>query len=124
MEDTYLGKIQQEIYTNFLASEKYKSMLKEIDFLLTNFFFKNISVNSFKKKYFFDFLRIEVSKGKYIYKEKDKAENIYFIKEGEIELKIMSNLKDFSKKIDDLAEKIKTHENLDKFVNDKSNLKD
>jgi hypothetical protein len=119
-EDCYLGKIQQELYHDYISNEKHKTILKEIDFLSVNFFFKSIPIGVFKKKYFYDFVAIDLGKNNILYNEKDLAETIYFIKEGEIEIRIVSNLLELSKKLEGLVESTKAVKNFEKSANDRS----
>lgn len=120
IEDCYLGRIQQELYHDYISNEKHKTILKEIDFLSSNFFFKSIPIGAFKKKYFYDFVAIEMNKGQYLYNEKDQPDLIYFIKEGEVELRITSSLYELSKKVETLIDSTKAFDNRHEFVDDRS----
>ena len=109
------------LYQDYISNEKQKSILKELNFLSKNFFFKTIPISVFKKKYFYDFVPLYLEKGKVIYDEKDKADCVYFVKEGEIELRIVSNLLELSKKIENLVLKTNSVKNVKKYINERSN---
>ena len=87
-KDCTLGKISHEVYDEFIADERMKEFNSEISFLISNFCFKSIPPYIFKKKYFFDFIPTETCKGTVLCKIKQSIETIYFIKEGEIELRL------------------------------------
>ena len=72
--------------------ERQKLITNEINFLLENFFFKSFTVNFFRKKFFYDFVFTEYNKGHTLFKEKEQADSLYFIVDGEIELKIESTV--------------------------------
>lgn len=86
-------------------TEKKKFLNKEIDFLVDNFFFKSFKPFFYKKRYFYDFVFHKFEKGKYLSKLNEKCENLYFIKEGEVELKIEISLLSLSILISELLEK-------------------
>ena len=120
-EDCILGRISQELYHDYISNEKQKTILKEIDFLGNNFFLKSIPVVVFKKKYYYDFMPVDLTKGNFIYNEKDRPDTIYFIKEGEVELSTMCTLLELSNKIEALVLKTKLVKNIDKYINDNGN---
>jgi CRP-like cAMP-binding protein len=82
--------------------ERQKLITNEINFLLENFFFKAFSVNFFRKKYFYDFVLTDYNKGQVLFREKESADHLFFIAEGEIELKIESTVPELSDTIKNL----------------------
>ena len=75
-ENCHLGKISQEIYNEFVLAEKQKSLTTELDFLTNNFFFDNIPIATFRSRYFYNFVKIEFSRGKILFKEKEFCEKL------------------------------------------------
>jgi len=100
--DSYLGKIKYDIYREYILSEKQKILAKDMAFLNDNFFFKSMKPYLFRKKIFYDFVKMDYSKGKVLINEKEITQNIYFVKEGEVELKIEVSLIDLNKLINNL----------------------
>ena len=115
-ENCHLGKISQEIYNEFVLAEKQKSLTTELDFLTNNFFFDNIPIATFRSRYFYNFVKIEFSRGKILFKEKEFCEKLFFIKEGEIELKLESSLVDLIKLINNTILNTKCFKKSDKYL--------
>jgi len=59
---------------------------KEILFLINNFFFKSIKISYFEKKYFPNYIAMNLKKKSSIYEQNQDLNKVYFIKSGEIEL--------------------------------------
>ena len=78
-----------------LTIKKYLKKIKRnsITFILNSKLFENISVPIFSKVYWNYFTKINSFKGDYLFKEGDIGDKIYFLYEGEIELKTKLNLK-------------------------------
>jgi hypothetical protein len=93
-EECFLGKISQTIYDDYVAEERVKEFNTEISFLIINFCFKSIPNYVFRKKFFFEFVPVDLSKGTVLCNTKEIINSIYFIKEGEVELKLEISLKD------------------------------
>ncbi len=100
--DSYLGKIKYDIYREYILSEKQKILAKDMAFLNDNFFFKSMKPYLFRKKIFYDFVKMDYNKGKVLINEREITQNIYFLKEGEVELKIEVSLIDLNKLINNL----------------------
>jgi CRP-like cAMP-binding protein len=95
-KDTHLGYIELEVYKEYVQIEKQRSKLKEISFLSENFFFKTIKKLVFQKRYFPLFIYEECYKGDILFRETNLSNNIFFIKEGEVELTINRNVLELS----------------------------
>ena len=78
-----------------LTIKKYLKKIKRnyITFILNSKLFENISVPIFSKVYWNYFTKINLIKGEYLFKEGDIGDKIYFLYEGDIELKTKLNLK-------------------------------
>ena len=86
LEDSYLGYLSANLYkTNFFA-EKKLAMQNKIHFLNTKFFFKNITLKRFSKKYFNLFIYEKYSQGSTLFEENEELKYVYFIEEGLVEL--------------------------------------
>ena len=94
---TYLGLIQHSIYNEYIAKEKLRIGMMEMSFFIDNFFFQPINKELFKNKYFYDFIYFESKKFDSLHKEKECLKNIYFTKEGEIELTFQMSLEELNK---------------------------
>lgn len=93
--------------------------MKEIDFLVSNFFFRNISLSNFKTKYFYNFLRLELLKGTSLFKEKETCQKLYFIKEGEVELKLELSTIELMKLINHLILKADCFKDKKKYLDNR-----
>ena len=76
-----------------------------MSFLIINFCFKSIPPYLFKKKYFFDFIPFEGTKGTILCNNRENVDTIKFIKDGEIELKLEISLFELKNLIFFLIEK-------------------
>lgn len=92
--ECHLGSIDQKLYDDYLLKEQHKIILKEINFLLENYFFKNVKPYSFEKKYLSFLTYKELPRGYEIFKENSQVEELIFIKEGELELSLTCSVMD------------------------------
>jgi hypothetical protein len=93
--------------------------LAEVDFLISNFFFRNISLSNFRTKYFYNFLRVELLKGTPLFKEKEPCQKLYFIKEGEVELKLELSTIELIKLINHLVVKLNCFKDKNKYIDNR-----
>ena len=86
LEDSYLGYLSASLYkTNFFI-EKKLAMQNKIIFLNTRFFFKNINLKRFSRKYFNLFVYEKYLNGTILFKENEPLNYAYFIEDGQVEL--------------------------------------
>ena len=85
--------------------------MREIDFLVKNFFFKGIINQYFEKKFLNFFVYEEVYKNEIIFRENNPVDYVYFIKEGSCEIFINKNILEIHDMINYLSELIK-HKNI------------
>ena len=85
--------------------------MREIDFLVKNFFFQGIINQYFEKKFLNFFVYEEVYKNEIIFKENNPVDYVYFIKEGSCEIFINKNILEIHDMINYLSELIK-HKNI------------
>ena len=104
-ESTHLGFIYLKTYKEHIFEEKNKIRIKECMYYVNNFF-AQIKLPVFKAKYFTLFAEFEMFNMNVICRENDELKHVYFIKEGEIELKINVNISQLNEKIELLSKKI------------------
>lgn len=92
--DCTLIWITNEIYELYIINEKSRLRLKEVSFLHENYFFNSVEIKFLAKKYFDYFTLFEQNREYLIQKQSDSEKNIYFIKEGILQITITSNLMD------------------------------
>lgn len=98
IEDCDFGFIFQETYKINFYEEMKKMWESDLSFFVDNFFFV-IKKNVFREEYYHYFQCCHVVKKRYIYTEKSPVEDICFLKEGELEVSITTNLADLNKLI-------------------------
>ena len=126
LEDSYLGYLSANLYkTNFFA-EKKLAMQNKIIFLNTRFFFKNINLKRFSKKYFNLFVYEKYLKGTILFNENSELNYVYFIEDGLVELTSTKTILEIEIFLKGLEEKflLKQDENYLKYNDLKSRTKD
>ena len=103
---TILGKFYENDYTELVINEKNKNIIKEVMYLLDNFYFQSVKASIFKKKYLDDFQKFEITRGEILIKEGGFFQNIYLIKEGELEITINQTLLELNQLINILEQKL------------------
>ena len=117
-EDTDFCYIDFTHYNNCLRYEKQKLNLKEISFLVDNYFFKSMQYKDFEKKIFICFECQEKYKNEYICVENEPTNHLFFISEGQIELTFYKSLSDIHKTISDLKQLLKKKDINNRELND------
>ena len=111
-ENTHFCYIDYTHYNNCLRYEKQKLNIKEISFLVDNYFFKSMQYKDFEKKIFVCFECQERYKNSFICYEDEPANYLYFIREGQIELTIHKSMSDMFEMIKLLRKKINKKETI------------
>ena len=109
-ENTHFCYIDYTHYNNCLRYEKQKLNIKEISFLVDNYFFKSMQYKDFEKKIFVCFECQEKYKNNFICYEDEPANYLYFIREGQIELTIRKSISDMFEMLKSLRKKINKKE--------------
>lgn len=122
MDDCDLGKISNEIYSEYILNENQKFKGKEISFLIENFIFQTVSVKLFKKNIFHEFVRLSFPKYSFIFKQNQITDYLYFICEGEVELSIELNLLQLNDLIQLLGTKLDPDNKKSKIIEGKEKL--
>ena len=109
--NTHFCYLELVHYSYYLRDEKQKLTMREIDFLVKNFFFQGIINQYFEKKFLNFFVYEEVYKNEIIFRENNPVDYVYFIKEGSCEIYINKNVLEIHDMINYLSELIK-HKNI------------
>ena len=91
-EDTVLGFLKSVDYSNMIAPQRKMEKMKEINFLINNFFFKNINIPIFEKSLFHIFTLNEKSRGRTLFNCGDIPKHLMFLKEGNISLTLKCSI--------------------------------
>ena len=105
--DTELAVIWADDYTRHIKELNKKIVSIEIKFLKDNFFFSNYKIEVFKKDIFHHFILESKIKGEIIMNENLPNKFIYFIKTGQIELSISTDIFNLIEIIQTITEKTK-----------------
>ena len=126
LENSYLGYLSASLYkTNFFA-EKKLAMQNKIIFLNNRFFFKNINLKKFAKKYFNLFVYEKYLNGTVLFRENEPLNYVYFIEDGQVELSSTKTMLEIEIFLRGLEEKfsLKSDENNLNYNALKSRTKD
>ena len=110
LEETYLGWMKSLDYANMIAPKRKLEKYNEIMFLYKNYFFKIINVFTFEKKYFHLFPPREFVKGDLIFSQNEKANKLFFIKTGQIDLEIRVSVFELQNIIEKIYDKLVKNE--------------
>jgi CRP-like cAMP-binding protein len=94
-EDCIFGTITKQAYDMCMKETQEKIRKSNIESVYSQSIFKCFSYDYFEKNYFNMFKLITKSQGQYLFKQGDKREDIFILKEGEIEFTLKGCLKDF-----------------------------
>ena len=106
LETSYLGSLNIDIYKSCIKDVQEKIRKNNIQFLLSIDLFNNFKFETFDNKYFNFFKNITLKRGEYLFQKNMERIDIFFIKEGEIEINFEANF-------NDINYIIKRKENLD-----------
>lgn len=104
IDETEFCYLDIQSYNSFLLAEKQRLTLNEVAFLVNSFFFKAISFFVFERKYLNSFIYQENYKKDVLFQEETKVDYIYFIKEGQVELKTKKSVFEIHSLITSLSE--------------------
>ena len=103
-EDTILGFLKSDDYLNIIAPQRKIEKMKEINFLMHNFFFRDIKTSIFEQNLFHFFTLNENKRGSVLFNCESKPNYLFFLKEGNISLTLDASIID----INNILEKICT----------------
>ena len=91
-EDTVLGFLKSVDYSNMIAPQRKIEKMKEINFLVNNFFFKYINIPIFEKNLFHLFTLNEKNRGSILFDCGSIPKYLIFLKEGILSLNIQCSI--------------------------------
>ena len=92
-KNSIFGILKNKDYKFTMKSIQIKIKRNDIHFILNSKLFENISVPIFTNCYLNFFVKVFLKKGNFIFQEGNQSEKIFFVYNGEIELKTKLNLK-------------------------------
>ncbi len=93
-EDCIFGTLTKKTYDNCIKVTFEKIRLSNINFLINCDLFRGVKYEIFLKKYYNYFKIIHLKQGNLLFKQNDKRDEIYIIKNGLVEINIKSSYKD------------------------------
>ena len=126
-EDCIFGTLTKKTYDNCIKVTFEKIRLSNINFLINCDLFRGVKYEIFLKKYYNYFKIIHLKQGNLLFKQNDKRDEIYIIKNGLVEINIKSSYKDLIRIInlkkknldveDEMIQLKKKKFNVRKFIN-------
>ena len=104
-EDTVLGFLKSVDYSNMIAPQRKLERMKEINFLINNFFFKNINIPIFEKSLFHIFTLNEKNRGATLFDCGDIPKHLMFLKEGNLSLTLQCSIIEINIIIENICNK-------------------
>ena len=92
LNDMNMATLDNKIYQKCIKKCQDLIRTRNISCVMNLPFFEEISFEKFTNNYFNYFNQVTTTRGKYLFKSKEKREKVFFIKQGEIELRMHSNI--------------------------------
>ena len=105
-EDTVLGFLKSVDYSNMIAPQRKLEKMKEINFLINNFFFKNINIKIFEKNLFHLFTLNENNRGTILFNYGSMPKYLLFLKEGNLSLTLECSVLEINNIIEKICNKL------------------
>ena len=106
-DDVYLLMIKNNLINQMIDSEQDKTSSNQVDFLVNNFFFRNIKKFIFERYYLNLFELENYQSGQKICEENSTVKYLYFIKKGKIRLSYNKSILEIHSLINLIKEQIK-----------------
>ena len=104
-DNTLILVINKKLYSGCITTEQKQTKENEIDKVYNGTLFMSIRRFNFDKFYFYNFEKIEYSKGEEIFSENEKIDYIYLLKRGSVEVNLPNkNILDIKKLIQKFKE--------------------
>ena len=100
---TILGQIGNKVYSKCIKTCMDLVRYKNVSELINIPIFKDIEIDQFNERYFNHFHLSIFKRGDIIFNQKEERKNVYFIKEGEIELFMKGSIVDINKIINEFS---------------------
>ena len=97
LEQTYCGTLDITVYKNCIKDAQEKIRKMNINVLLSNQIFDGFNLDVFDKRYFNYFKHVSLKRNEELFKQCTLRKDVFFIKEGEIELYFKGCFKDINK---------------------------
>ena len=104
--ETEVIYLTNKLYIHNILIKKAINLEKKTSFLSKNYLFNKIPPKKFEKKYFSLFIYETYHKGDILFKENDKLQYVYFIKEGNVKLLSSKSILELELLITELNKKI------------------
>ena len=104
--ETEVVYLTNRLYINNILVKKAINLEKKTSFLSKNYLFNKIPQKKFEKRYFSLFIYETYHKGDILFKENDKLQYVYFIKEGHVKLLSSKSILELELLITELNKKI------------------
>lgn len=105
-----LGFISNKVYDKYIFQENDKLRQTDLSFLNSFPIFHCIKTYQFQKFFFNKFIAHEFYKGDILFKQNSKTENIFFIKEGKVEIYFSSSVLELQNFLEELINKGLEHD--------------
>lgn len=123
LEDCDFGTIKKESYEICIKEAEEKARRNNIDNVYSQIIFQGYNKDFFEKNYF-NFFKHEVfNRGHILFVQGTERKEIFFVKEGEIELSFYVSFKDLNALIRSLGGEIENYEREQKIINGNPRLK-
>ena len=114
-EDTFLGWMQSSDYINVISPKRKVEKMREMYFLYSNYFFKNIGERVFEKNYFHLFSSHRYNIGTILFNFGMKPKNLFFLENGQISLELQASIIDIQNLIKFLVKSIFSNQLVSKL---------
>ena len=111
-EDTEVLYISNKLYLSNILTKKAIILERKTAFLCKNYLFNKIPQKKFEKRYFTWFVLETYHKDDILFKENDKLEYVYFIKEGKVKIITSKSILEIEILINEINKKIKIVRNV------------
>ena len=119
LEDTEVLFLPSRLYLSHVLTKKAIILERKTAFLSKNYLFNKIPQKKFEKRYFSWFILEKYHKDEILFRENDKLEYVYFIKEGNVKLVTSKSILELELFINEINKKIKIIQNI--FNNNDTN---
>ena len=109
--DSVLGWLKSSDYESIIAPKRKMEKMKEINFLLKKFFFKNINNVIFEKNFFHFFTAFDYNRNKILYELKEEPKDLIFLKKGIVTTTMKTSLTGIQEYIENLCMKLVSYSN-------------
>ena len=114
-EDTFLGWMRSSDYINVISPKRKLEKMQEMNFIHSNFFFKDINERVFEKNYFHLFSSHRYYIGNILFGFGMKPKSLYILENGQISLELHASIIDIQNLIKFLVRNIFSNQLVSQF---------